>query len=89
MKINIHPDAYEVFCVQMELPRGKDERVDKYPIFIRKIVMFISTPWQLWKCAHLFFQSLVRGNGLYNAYKHSEIFWKYTEAYLKEREWIT
>jgi hypothetical protein len=44
MKINVIPVAYEKFCLLMNLPRGKDERVDKYPESIRKVLMFFYTP---------------------------------------------
>jgi hypothetical protein len=88
MKINIHPEVYEIYCQQMELQRGKDERVDKYPESIRKVLMFFYTPWQLWKCICVFFRALKRKHGKYRSYKMAVIEWKYTEAYLKEREWI-
>jgi hypothetical protein len=88
MKINIHPTVYEVFCTQMELQRGKDDRVDNYSKPTRKVLMFLYTPWQFWKCVKMFYHALVRKNGIYNSFKHSVILWKYSEAYLKEREWI-
>jgi hypothetical protein len=89
MKINVIPVAYEKFCLLMNLPRGKDERVDKYPESIRKVLMFFYTPWKLWRCICVFFQALKRKHGKYDSYKMAVIDWKYTEAYLKEREWIT
>jgi len=88
MKIKVYPAVYEVFCFHMELERGKDERVDKYSESTRKVLMFLYTPWQFWKCLKMFFQSLTRKNSVYRSFKHSVILWKYSEAYLKEREWI-
>lgn len=82
----VYEAGFDLWCEVQDLHRGLNEATEDISPNMKKLLIFLVTPYIFCKAVKVFFISLFR-HGL-DAFGMTRLFMKYERKYLEERGWI-